>query len=88
MSTCAVPGIFYGVATATLQGWLAEAQVALHELKTGARGVSYAYTQGDGPKAVTYTAASIPALEDHIRELQKALGVIRHARHPVRFAFR
>ena len=46
-----------GVAPATLQQWLADAQQALHDLSTGAKGESFSYTQGDGSKSVTYTRA-------------------------------
>lgn len=66
-----------GVAPATLQQWLADAQQALHDLSTGAKGESYSYTQGDGSKSVTYTRASIGALQAYILEIQYALGLRR-----------
>jgi hypothetical protein len=87
MAACTRPGIFFGIETTLLQRWLAESQQALHDLKTGAQGQSYSYTQGDGAKAVTYTPANTPALEEHIRELQAALGLIAHSRSPVRFRY-
>jgi hypothetical protein len=66
-----------GVPPATLQQWLAEAQTALHELSTGAKGESFSYTQGDGSKSVTYTRADLGALQSHILALQYALGMRR-----------
>lgn len=68
---------FSGMPPATLQQWLIEAQQALHELSTGAKGESYSYTQGDGSKAVTYTRADLGALQAHILALQYALGIRR-----------
>jgi len=74
--------------TATLQQALANAQSALIALQTGSKGVSLSYTQGDGAKSVTYTPANIDALTALIRQLQQQLGIIRHARRPIRFVYR
>jgi hypothetical protein len=68
---------FTGVPPATLQQWLADAQQAMHDLSTGAKGESYSYTQGDGAKSVTYTRATIGDLQQYILGLQYALGIRR-----------
>ena len=76
-----------GISTTALQTALANAQQAYIDLSTGAKGESFSYTQGDGSKAVTYTKANLPALAALIRQLQQQLGIIHHARRPVRFRF-
>jgi hypothetical protein len=76
-----------GLSAAQLQADLAAAQQAYIDLSTGAKGESYSYTQGDGSKAVTYTRANLQALTALIRMLQQQLGVVKHARRPLRFRF-
>lgn len=76
-----------GRSSAQLQTDLANAQQAYIDLSTGAKGESYSYTQGDGAKSVTYTKADLAALTAVIRMLQQQLGIITHARRPVRFRF-
>jgi gpW len=76
-----------GISTATLQQWLSDAQQAMHDLMTGAKGENYSYTQGDGSRSVTYTRASIPQLRAYISELKAQLGISR-GRRPIRFRFR
>lgn len=68
---------YTGLPPATLQQWLTEAQQALHDLSTGAKGESFSYTQGDGSKSITYTRANIGQLQQHINELMYALGIRR-----------
>lgn len=80
-------GLLAGLPTAKLQAALAEAQQAYLDLSTGAKGVSYAYTQGDGSKAVTYTQTNISQLAALIRQLQVQLGLISRTRRPARFTF-
>lgn len=70
-----------------LQAALVEAQQAYLDLSTGAKGASYAYTQGDGSKAVTYTQTNIAQLTALIRQLQVQLGMLTRTRRPVRFRF-
>jgi hypothetical protein len=82
------PSIYAGMSTTVLQQALANAQAALIALQTGSKGVSFSYTQGDGAKTVTYTPANIGDLTALIRQLQQQLGIIRHARRPIRFVFR
>jgi hypothetical protein len=67
---------------------LATAQAAYLKLATGAQGVSFSYTQGDGTRSVTYTPASIANLSALIRQLQQALGVLCRSRAPIRFMYR
>lgn len=74
-----------GVPRETLQQWLADAQQALHDLSTGAKGESYSYTQGDGAKSVTYTRANLGELQQYILSLQYALGLRR--RRAIRASF-
>lgn len=63
--------ILAGVAPATLQQWLADAQAALQSLMTGRREVTVSY---DG-KSVTYSNASKGDLQMWIMQLQRQLGV-------------
>ena len=77
-----------GRSTEQLQADLAAAQQAFIDLSAGNKGESYSYTQGDGAKSVTYTRANLAQLTALIRELQAQLGIIRHARRPIRFNFR
>lgn len=79
--------VLAGVSTATLQAWLAAAQQALQDLRTGAKGESFAYTQGDGAKSVTYTRANVNDLVAWIRELQAALGMTSHPRRAIGVRF-
>ncbi len=80
--------IFAGMTTAQKQTALANAQQAYLDLSTGAKGVSFSYTQGDGAKSVTYTQASIPNLVALIKQLQADLGLISRPRRATRFIFR
>lgn len=66
-----------GVPPATLQQWLAAAQMSLNQLSTGAKLEVASYTQGDGTKSVTYTRANLGELQMYIQELQYALGLRR-----------
>lgn len=77
-----------GMSTPQLQAALTAAQTAYVEMQTGARGVSFAYTQGDGAKSVTMAPTSIGQLVAFIQSLQLQLGYICRARRPVRFNFR
>ena len=81
-------GIFAGMTTEQLQLALANAQAAYLALSTGSKGESFSYTQGDGAKSITYTRANIAQLTATITQLQEALGLIAHARRPIRFAHR
>lgn len=74
-SSCIVPE-FVGVDPATLQAWLTASQQALQDLSLGNKAVTLSYAQGDGNKAVTYTPAQIPQLEQRIRNLARALGLV------------
>lgn len=76
-----------GRSTAQLQTDLANAQQAYIDLSTGAKGESYSYSQGDGARAITYTKANLGALAAMIQLLQLQLGIVNHARRPVRFNF-
>ena len=76
--------IFSGMQRPQLEHALREAQQAYLQLSTGARVVTASYTQGDGAKSVTYTAASLPNIVALIKELQAQLGIVRHGRRPIR----
>jgi len=82
--------IFAGMSTANLQAALSSAQAAYIQLSSGAKVVTASYTQGDGAKSVTYTAAQLPQLTALIQQLQMQLGILPNgsARRPVRFVFR
>ena len=73
-----------GVPRATLLLWLATAQGALSQLMTGAKVVSAAYVQGDGSRSVTYSQATLPALNNWIMLLNEALGNTRGVRRAMR----
>ncbi|WP_233872470.1 gpW family protein [Paraburkholderia adhaesiva] len=80
--------IFAGMTTAQLQAALAAAQAAYVKLMTGGQGVSFSYTQGDGTRSVTYTAANPANLAAFIRQLQAQLGLVCRGRAPVRLIYR
>ncbi|WP_233863494.1 gpW family protein [Paraburkholderia adhaesiva] len=80
--------LFAGMTTAQLQAALDAAQAAYVRLMTGGQGVSFSYTQGDGTRSVTYTAANPAMLAAFIRQLQQQLGIICRGRAPVRFWYR
>ncbi len=76
-----------GVAPATLQLWLGQAQAALHALTIGAQPVTVRYAQGNGERAVTYSRTTLGALNAWIGQLRAALGQGR-ARRAIGVAFR
>ena len=64
--------IFSGIATATLQGWLTDAQNALQQLELGKQVVRIHSADG---KAVAFTAGDVDKLKAHIRALQSAIAI-------------
>lgn len=72
-----------GTPTATLQQWLTDAQLALHEISIGRRVQASGY---DG-KNVTLTATDIGKIENWITQLQRQLGM-KIRRHAIRPMFR
>lgn len=72
-----------GTPRATLEEWLKDAQLALHELSIGRRVQATGY---DG-KTVTLTPTDIGAVENWITQLQRQLG-LRTRRHAIRPMFR
>jgi len=87
MVTTPAPGVFDGMSTAQLQAALAEAQQALIQLSTGAKGVTFSYAQGDGVKTVSYQPTSVAQLTMLIRQLQQALGLAGARRRPMRMLY-
>jgi len=76
------------VPLATVQQWLVAAVTADQELAIGAKLATASYSQGDGSRAVTYTAADRLMLKARIAELQAFLGVGRPGRRgPMRVMF-
>ncbi len=75
-----------GVAPATLQLWLGQAQQALQNLVTGAQAVTLSYAQGTGNRSVTYSRTNVGDLRAWIGEIQAALGV--RTRRPIGVMFR
>lgn len=65
--------IYAGVATATLQTWLTEAQTALHELLVLKRAVNVAI--GDKRVSFAFSASGVADLKAHIRGLQVAISI-------------
>ncbi|EHR8986893.1 phage head-tail adapter protein [Escherichia coli] len=78
-------GPLAGMSREQLKSALSAAQQAYTELMTGRRGVSFSYSQGDGPRSVTYTAVSSSELLAFIQLLQRALGI--RSRHAIRFRY-
>lgn len=70
-----------------LQAALTSAQQAYLDLSTGAKGVSFSYTQGDGTRSVTYQQTDIGQLTALIQLLQAQLGIVRRPRVALRFRY-
>jgi hypothetical protein len=70
------PPEFIGVPTLTLQAWLTQCQQALQDLTVGGKPYVVSYAQGDGSRGVTYTQATVSQLEQRIRNLGRALGLV------------
>ncbi|HFD8837216.1 TPA: gpW family head-tail joining protein [Salmonella enterica] len=66
---------------------LTAAQQAYTELSTGAKGVSFSYTQGDGTRSVTYLPTELSHLMSFIQLLQAQLGIVRKPRRALRFRY-
>ena len=80
--------VLAGMSVPQLQTALAAAQQAYLDLMTGNKAVTLSYAQGDGAKTVSYTQTNLGQLTALIQLLQSQLGLVRHARRPVRFNFR
>jgi len=70
-----------------LQAALTTAQQAYIELSTGAKGVSFSYTQGDGTRSVSYQQTDIGQLTALIQLLQAQLGIVKRPRVTLRFRY-
>jgi len=66
---------------------LASAQQAYIELSSGAKGVSFSYSQGDGTRSVTYQQTDIGQLVALIQLLQAQLGIVKRPRTALRFRY-
>jgi len=80
--------VFDGMPAEQLRAALASAQVALIDLQTGKAYSSVSYTQGDGAKSVARRVTTVAEVTALIQQLQRALGICRTGRRPLRFAFR
>jgi len=80
--------IFAGMTKAQLQAALTAAQQAYLDLSLGAKAVTLSYAQGAGSKSVTYQQTSLPNLTALIKQMQMQLGLVRHARGPMRPVYR
>lgn len=80
------PMVLQGVAPATLQLWLGQAQQALQSLITGQQAVTISYANGSGNRAVTYNRTNSADLRAWIEDLQAALG--HRSRRPIGVIFR
>ncbi|AOM40504.1 gpW family head-tail joining protein [Xenorhabdus hominickii] len=74
-----------GMSREQLQAALNAAQLAYIELSTGAKGVSFSYTQGDGTRSVSYQQTSLGDLLALIQAIQTELGIT--ARRPIRVRY-
>jgi len=70
-----------------LQAALTSAQQAYIELSTGAKGVSFSYTQGDGTRSVSYQQTDIGQLTALIQLLQAQLDIVKRPRVTLRFRY-
>ena len=80
-------GIFAGMSVLQRQQALQAAQQAYLDLSMGKKVVNVSYTQGDGGKSATFTAAEIGNLTMLIKQLQVSLGMMPRARRPMRFIY-
>lgn len=62
---------FTGIALATLNTWLTEAQLALHQLSIGTRVVRLS----TGDKTLVFTASTIRDLRQYISRLQMEIAI-------------
>jgi hypothetical protein len=74
-----------GMSREQLQAALNAAQQAYIELSTGAKGVSFSYTQGDGTRSVSYQQTSLGDLLALIQAIQTELGIT--SRRPIRVRY-
>ncbi|EML9904648.1 phage head-tail adapter protein [Morganella morganii] len=74
-----------GMSDAQLKQALVQAQQAYIDLSTGAKGVSFSYTQGDGTRSVSYQQTSLGDLLALIQTIQVMLGISR--RRPIRVRY-
>lgn len=79
MSACRPPELI-GVSDEMLRAWLIGCQQAIQDLTVGGKVQTAAYTQGDGSKSVTYTAADLAALRARAMMLAQALGLVGRRR--------
>jgi hypothetical protein len=72
----------------TVQQWLVAAMTAEQELAVGGKVATASYSQGDGSRTVSYTAADRAFLKARIAELSAFLGIGRPGRRgPMRVIF-
>lgn len=69
-----LPPFLQGLTEQQLQVKFTEIQTAIFDLAKGGKAVSLNYAQGDGAKAVTYTAADLATLNLLLRQIGAALG--------------
>ncbi|EOF4706153.1 TPA: gpW family head-tail joining protein [Klebsiella michiganensis] len=74
-----------GMSNEQLKAALSQAQQAYIDLSTGAKGISFSYTQGDGTRTVTYQQTSLGDLLALIQTIQAMLGISR--RRPIRVRY-
>ncbi len=81
-------GVFKGWTSTQLDATIFSIQNAIIDLTTGNKGESFAYTQGNGSKSVTYTRADIGALRALLQEAMQARygGIAR--RRPIGLSYR
>lgn len=76
-----------GVDSATLQGWLSDAQAALAKFNTGQKEVTIIVTGGGQHREVTFAKPDMGALTQWIKLLQAQLGLIASPRRGIRVSF-
>lgn len=81
-------GAFHGWTAPQIDTAIASIQKAILELGTGDKGESYAYTQGNGSKSVTYTRADMGTLRALLQEAMQARYGSAARRRPIGFRYR
>ncbi len=80
-----VTTLLTGMSKEQLKQALNQAQQAYIDLSTGAKGVSFSYTQGDGTRSVSYQQTSLGDLLALIQTIQAMLNISR--RRPIRVRY-
>lgn len=88
MSYCDYRGIYSTWPQAQLQSYRTALMSCLQALGTGQSVATASYTQGDGPKTVTFREADIGTVTATLLQVERALGLRPRSRRFRRFVYR